>query len=326
MAKGKTFDEYLLIEYSNRINAAESRTEKRDAVEWFMEVSGCSKGTAYKVKDKISKGIPYIEIASANQKRKPRKNDVELQIEKRDALRVSAIKRRPGEDKKWIPTERAIEICEDMGLIEKEKYNRYKMDRILAREGLNFRSAQHSKIAWEITADYPMHVLVVDATPIDHYYMSLDRKVVRYDGLASGDKHVDDYLERDKLSKVWVYYAVDMKTKAFLVLPFASVPKGAASKNPGENAEDWMAFLKWVMLPKQNTPSPLEGRKAPFSDCPIEGIPTFLYSDRGSGIGKSSLVGRMCLRLGIQIVTHLPGNPSAKGSVESRIGAFKRSF
>ena len=87
-----------------------------------------------------------------------------------------------------------------------------------------------------------------------------------------------------------------------------------------------MEFLKWVFLPKQNIQSPLEGRKAPFSDCPIEGLPAILFSDRGSGIGKSTLVNRMCLRLGINIVTHYPGNPSAKGAVESRIGAFKRSF
>lgn len=326
MAKGKKFDEYLLVEFSGRLNSAESRADRRDAIEWFTARTGASKGTAYRVRDKITRGIPYIEVASAGQKRKPRKNDLERQAEKQDALRVSAVKRRPGEDKKWIPTERAIEICEDMGLIEKGRYNRYRMDRILAREGLNFSSAQHRKVAHELAADYPMHVLVVDATPIDHYYMSLDRRVVRYDGLASGDKHLDDYLERDKLSKVWVYYAVDMKTKAFLAMPFASSPKGATSRNPGENAEDWMEFLKWVFLPKQNIVSPLEGRRAPFSDCPIEGIPAILFSDRGSGIGKSTLVNRMCLRLGINIVTHFPGNPSAKGVVESRIGAFKRSF
>lgn len=326
MAKGKKFDEYLLIEFSGRLSSAESRAEKKGVIEWFMNTSGVSRGTAYKIRDKIQRGIPYTEVATAKQNRKTRKNDLELQIEKRDALRVSAIKRRPGEDKKWVPTERAIEICEDMGLIERGKYNRFKMDRILAREGLNFKSAQHRKVAWEIQADYPMHVLVVDATPIDHYYMSLDRKVVRYDGLSKDDKHINDYLERDKLSKVWVYYAVDMRTKAFLAMPFASTPIGASSKNPGENAEDWMEFLKWVMLPKKDIVSPLEDRRAPFSDCPVEGIPTILFCDRGSGIGKSSLVGRMCMRLGIQVVTHLPGNPSAKGLVEGRIGAFKRSF
>lgn len=326
MAKGKRFDEYLLIEFSGRLSSAESRAEKKGAIEWFMNTSGVSRGTAYKIRDKIQRGIPYTRVATGKQSRKTRKNDIELQAERRDALRVSAVKRRPGEDKKWVPTKRAIEICEDMGLIERGKYSRYKMDRILKREGLNFKSAQHKKMAHEITADYPMHVLVVDATPIDHYYMSLDRKIVRYDGLSKDDKHINDYLERDKLSKVWVYYAVDMRTKAFLAMPFASSPKGASSKNPGENAEDWMEFLKWVMLPKKDLVSPLDDRRAPFSDCPVEGIPTILFCDRGSGIGKSSLVGRMCMRLGIQVVTHLPGNPSAKGLVEGRIGAFKRSF
>ncbi len=323
--KGKIFDEYLLYSFSSKYSNAQGRKEKGQVVKWFMTQAGCSKGTAYNVLKRMSNDISIADIAGAKQQRKSRKNDIQKAIELRDTKRISAIKRRSGEDKKWIPTERAIEIAEDMGFIEKGKYTRSTMDRLLKKYGLNFKAAQFTKIAHEITTRHPMHVVAVDATPIDHYYMALDRSVARYN-LAAGDKHIEDYLARDNRSKVWVYYAVDMYTRAWVAKPYASVPKGKNSKNPGENAEDWLDFLKFVFLPKHNLESPLEGRRAPFEDCPLEGLPLILFCDRGSGIGRSTLVNRVCSRLGINVATHFPGYSSAKGVVESRIGAFKRSF
>jgi hypothetical protein len=56
------------------------------------------------------------------------------------------------------------------------------------------------------------------------------------------------------------------------------------------------------------------------------GLPTILYCDRGSGIGNSNAVRTFCNVLGIEVRTHLPGHPNAKGLIESNIGAFKRSF
>ncbi len=326
MARGIKYDEHLLVEYARRHSAAHNDRERGDTVRWFMDQTGASYGTAYRVLQKIESGIPYTDVAAARQTRKSRKSDIDRAKELRHAKVIAAIKQIPGEDRsKWIPTEHALRIAGHMGLLPEGIYTRSTMDRLLAAYRLNRRSAQKQKIAHELTAKYPTRVFVVDATPMDQYYLSLDGRVVRYDA-PEGDKHLDDILARERLSKIWVYYLVDMYSKAFLPMPFASLPIGEDVRNSGENAEDWLSFLKFCFLPKRNMPSPLDDRRAPLAGCPIEGVPEILYSDKGSGIGRSTRVNRFCLRLGIQVVTHKPGNPSAKGMVEGRISAFKRSF
>jgi hypothetical protein len=319
MAQGKKYDEHLLVEFARRHGMASTRNEKREVIQWFMDHTGASYGTAYRVLEKLDAGIPYADIAAARQARKPRKNDIDLAKGFRHTKIIAAIKQIPGEDRlKWIPTEHALRIAVHMGLVPEGVYTRSTLDRLLAKYHLNRRSAQKQKIAHELTAKYPTRVFVVDATPMDQYYLSLDGRVHRYDA-PEGDKHLDDILARERLSKIWVYYLVDMYSKAFLPMPFASIPIGEGARNPGENAEDWLTFLKFCFLSKRDMMSPLEGRRAPLADCPIEGVPEILYSDKGSGIGRSTRVNRFCLRLGVQIVTHRPGNPSAKGMVEGHI-------
>jgi len=166
---------------------------------------------------------------------------------------------------------------------------------------------------------------VVDATPIDCYYLRLDLHIEKHN-IDSADKHLDDFLKREGLYKIWVYYFVDMYSKAFLALPIAALPKGKGSKNAGESADTWLEALKFFMLPKYNLPSPLPHKPAPLKDCPIHGRPDILFCDRGSGIGTSKLINNVMYNLGVRIVTHLPKNPSAKGAVEGRISAFKRRY
>ena len=325
MAKGRIFDEYLLVEFANRLHEAQTKKEKGEMIKWFMERTGIAKGSVYRVINKILKRESITNIANAKQNRKSRKNDIELAQEKRDMLTIAAIKSQQGADKKKIPTERAIEIAESMGYIAKGKYSRSRVDRLLEKYKINGRHINNQAFAHELKADYPGHVVVVDATPIDHYYLTLDRQVEPYYAPA-GDKHLDDVLVKKNLSKIWVYYFVDMYSKAFIVMPFASSPKGINSKKSGENSDDWYDFLKFCLLPKNNLISPLSEYDPPFLDCPVEGQPTILFCDQGSGIGGSKLIKNLCGNLGIKIVTHMPGKPSAKGIVEGRISAFKRSY
>ena len=325
MAKGRIFDEYLLIEFANRLNEAQSKKEKGKIIQWFIDRTGISKGTAYRIIDKINSKEPLSNIAAAKQKRKSRKNDIVLKREKQDMIIIASIKSQQGADKKKIPTERAIKIAETMGYIQAGQYSRSNADRLLEKNKINNRHMNNRPFAHELKADYPFHVVVVDATPIDHYYLTLDMKIKRYD-TPNGDKHLDDILAREQLIKIWVYFFVDMYSKAFLAMPFASLPKGKNSKKGGENADDHYSFLKFCLLPKNNLVSPLDNFPPPLLDCPIEGQPTILFCDQGSGIGGSKLIKNLCGNLGIGIVTHMPGNPSAKGVIEGRISAFKRTY
>jgi hypothetical protein len=325
MSKGKIYDKYLLVEFANRLHEAQSKKDKGEVIAWFMDRTGVSRGTVYRIIEKLQRKESITNIAAVKQNRKSRKSDIELAQEKRDMLTLSAIKCQQGIDKKKIPTERAIAIAESMGYWKKGKYARTKADRLLEKYKINGRHIKNQPFARQLKADYPGHVFVVDATPIDHYYLTLDRKVEPYYA-PPGDKHLDDVLSQKNLSKIWVYYLVDMYSKAFISMPFASLPKGANSKKAGENADDWYDFLKFCLLPKNNFISPFEDCEPPFLDCPVEGQPTILFCDEGSGIGRSKLIKNLCGNLGIKIVTHMPGNPRAKGVVEGRISAFKRSY
>jgi hypothetical protein len=325
MAKGRVFDEYLIVEFANRLHEAQTKKEKGEMIKWFIEKTGISKGYVYKIIEKLRRKESITNIAIAKQNRKSRKNDIELAQEKSDMFTLAAIKCQQGADNKKIPTERAIEIAESMGYFKKGKYTRSRADRLLEKYKINSRHINNQAFAHQLKADYPGHVVAVDATPIDHYYLTLDRQVEPYYA-PTGDKHLDDVLAKKNLSKIWVYYFVDMYSKAFIVMPFASLPKGINSKKSGENADDWYDFLKFCLLPKSNLISPLSERKPPFLDCPVEGQPTILFCDQGSGIGGSKLIKNLCGNLGIKIVTHMPGHPSAKGIVEGRISAFKRSY
>jgi hypothetical protein len=325
MPRGKRYNEELLVEYLRRHKSAAGKTGRGDSIRWFMDATGCSWSTANTVIKKLMRGERAVDIAQGKQTRKPRKKELERALERREALIVHGIKSRPGKDKKWIPTDRALEIAEDMGLIPHGKYTRSTMDRIIKKYELKYRSAGIEPMAHRITADYPGHVFMVDATTMDQYYIRLDMTVARYNA-PRGDQHLDDYLRKNELVKIWVYYLVDMNSKAFLPFPVVPLRKSADSKNGGENADDWLDALSFFFLPKRGLPSPLDSRPHPLADCPVEGIPTILMCDMGSGIGKSSRVNSMCLHLGITIKTHMPGKPSSKGGVESRIGAFKRRF
>lgn len=325
--RGREFDMFLVAEFCGRMTAARPNSKERsETIRWFCQRTGASESTARRIyKDLVLRKKNLDEASRRKQKRKPQKTDIERARERKDALIVSSIKRMPGEKHKWIPTQRALEIAQNMGLIPQGLYTRATMDRILAREGLNKRVFNKGKAAFKLTAQYPGHVYVVDATPMDQYYLKLDGSIRRFD-TPHGDKHLDDLLAREHLVKIWVYYCVDLYSKCFLAMPFANLPR-EGRRNAGENADDWFEFLKFFILPKNNLPSPIEGKPHPLANCPIEGLPDIIYCDKGSGIGNSKLIKNTFGHpgMGTRIVTHMPGNPSAKGMVEGRISAFKRS-
>ena len=323
MPKGKIFDEQIIIEFANKLNNAANKKEKGKAIEWFIEMTGISKSSVHRVIKKIQKNEPLMNIANAKQTRKRRKSDLELAQEKKDVLALAALKSIQGADKKKIPTTRVIKIGEKMGLVEKGKYTRSTLDRKFEEHKVNDRHMRNSTVARRLSARYPGHVLAIDFTPLDRYYLTIDHKIKPY-YIKDGDKHLDDILRRERLTKIWLGFAVDMFSKALLVMPYASLPKGENSKNSGENAEDTLSFLKFCCLPKSNTISPVDDYPPPLLDCPIEGQPTILYTDKGSATGKSKLINNICNNLGIKVVTHASGNPRAK-LVESYISSFKRS-
>lgn len=326
MARGTVIHAAILAQYFHRWSIADWNDRGR-IVDEFAQAAGISKTTAYKRLQRLRVG-ERADSGARPKTRKKRKAEAVRAMEREHAKAVWAMKTMPGEQAAyWVSTEQAIRLAEKAGVIPEGIYSRDRMDRILRECGLSRRISQTRPAAMSLTAEYPGHVFVVDATPMNHYYLRLDgqiQKVVQFQ-TPDGDTHLDDLLERDGLYKIWVYYLVDMYSKTFLVRAFAPEAR-TGRRNGGENSDDWITFLTWAFLPKSPSASPIDGLPNPLDDCPLEGAPTILYCDKGSGIGKSAKIKLLCRHLGIKIETHLPGNPSAKGLVESRIGAFKRSF
>lgn len=75
----------------------------------------------------------------------------------------------------------------------------------------------------------------------------------------------------------------------------------------GESAHDAINFLIAAMQPKDHPA------------YRFHGIPDQIFADKGS-FAKSAMAKRFCERFKIDLKTHMPGNPRAKGSVEGLLG------
>ncbi len=336
MPRGKKIDPYLLAEFLGKFNACPVQSPRRgELVAEFAATVGLSKQSVYtRIKKSVSRGYDVRDIASLETTRNGRKADSQVEQEKKDAVIISGIKRQPGEKAGyWIPTENAIHIAEKMKRIPQGKYNWWGMDRLLRKYGLNRKTSQIPKASIKLTAKYPGHVFVLDATPMNQYYMHLpetartrqkSKNRIQYLHFPQGDSHKEDILRKNAMYKIWVYYIVDMYSGLWLPMAFAPEPIGEKSKVGGENSHDFLTFLRFAFLPKNNLPA-LAGRNHPLRHSLFQGAPEIIYCDEGSAL-KSKLILNFFKRLDIRVETHLSGNPRAKGKVESLIGASKKHF
>ncbi|MBM9576254.1 DDE-type integrase/transposase/recombinase, partial [Leptospira sp. 201903070] len=165
------------------------------------------------------------------------------------------------------------------------------------------QSAEASRI-WREPYSNSTHM--VDASVASRYYLNPRGRIEHRGFLDLKDE--ETAMLKDNLIKVWIYALVDVYSKAFVLRAYGGKPLTLGAKHRGENTTDYFDFFKYVWLPKKD-------RRNPF-----EGIPEYLYSDKGSGLigAKGALT-----RLGITVRMHTAGRPKAKGPVERRIGIFK---
>lgn len=180
------------------------------------------------------------------------------------------------------------------------------LNRWLAEYGWSYRQVLDYKKAARnrMVTDAPTRWVYMDASTSELYYLGRNGIVRDATGILTDKNHREEILTAKGYKKLWIFCAVDLYSHAYYVKGYVT---------PGESTLVWTRFLFDYMLKKPDPRNPL---------C---GIPYNIYSDKGSAL-RSPQMQEMFKLLGINHVTHFPGNPKAKGLVESRIGAYKRTI
>lgn len=108
------------------------------------------------------------------------------------------------------------------------------------------------------------------------------------------------------------YVLIDHASGCFLVRYF---------DEPGECAKTFLEFLMDAWQP----PERWDGWRQPHRAFQFHGVPFRLFADKGA-FGKATMVRRFLERCGVELDTHLPGNPRAKGLVEGVMNLIESDF
>jgi hypothetical protein len=108
------------------------------------------------------------------------------------------------------------------------------------------------------------------------------------------------------------YVLIDEASGCFLVRYF---------DEPGERAKTFLEFLIDAWQP----PERWNHWRTPHQAFRFYGVPFRLLADRGA-FGKSTMVRQFLARCGVELHTHLPGNPRAKGLVEGTMALIEKDF
>lgn len=284
-----------------------AKLERGDVVNECARVVGVSKTQVYKYFNRLLEKQSVFSITRRSTHTNGRIISAQRSRMDEIAKKIAIIKIATETQSKikYASTEAAMRIAIAEGLLDPEELpkSRSTIDRALGRLGLRVRDFKKQATAVSLKAHFPGEWLVVDATPLDQHFLRLDNRFKYRKDLPQNDKHLADILRREGLRRIWLFFAVDMFSGAWFCRAYA--PEGG-----GEDTGTWIEFLTEAFSGK--------------SGIPLSGIPYNLYSDRGSGL-TSNETQSFLNRLGINVATHLPGNPRAKGLVEGRISAAKRS-
>lgn len=284
-----------------------SRRDRGKLIQSIAESEKCHPGTVYRWFDRFDR---KEKPSRRRDKGKPRVRIGNRKITEQEKLKyttmVSGTKiQMLSKDGKTGDTESIVRALSRSG--QMPYINRSVMDRWLNDLGLSIRQIKklRESAGTRLKADYPNQCWVADATTSELYYLrNSDGKRLVKDGsgILTDKNHREEILTRKGYSKLLLFVVVDLYSSAFWYRAYVT---------PGESSAIWMTFIIDAMSAKEDPRSVLRG------------IPFKIYADKGSGIGSSTVINEICEILGIELITHLPGNPGAKGKVEARIGKIK---
>jgi hypothetical protein len=311
-------DPVILHEFYNQWKSYPPKSKGRGEVVKTMCLTGMYPSTAHKKLAQIDNGASVYDASRGLKRGKARRTEAEINRDKHDAKQIAGLIASFNRKGHSMSFDRAAELAFSEGLVSR-LYDRHWVARKFKEFKLEPKRMNAEKRAVSFRAEYPLHCVMVDASPADQVFFSLEKKRFElHPELFRLDTHFEDHLEKAKLTKVYVYVAVDIFSKAYYVRYYAPAPIGGQSRYGGENATDWFDFLTRLFYEKD--PVYLHGKRY---DVPLFGVPTMIYSDKGSGLTSLS---EFMSRLTIRFETHQKGSPRAKGAVERRIGAWKQQM
>jgi hypothetical protein len=341
MGSRSKLDSSILLEFFPRWKSARESKSRTQAGEVFSELqslTGLSKATLHRLFDKWLAGENILNIAERKATRKKTVvSEIELEHRKKVALTISALQKATdvGKNGKPISRQRAIEIALASGhLTEDDVKHHSTIGRWQNQLGISVRqirqNTRQERSAKHIDYKFANNVWSLDATVWDGYFLNLAKWTFekRPATLTKNDNHELEYMEKNQLAKVWVYYGVDCFSGLFWAKAYIPT-KSEKAKYGGENSEDMLNFLNELFLSKKQIEISEEiyqifGQGANnIRQMPLEGRPTHILVDNGSPC-NTKLRGFLT-RLGVVVDTHMPGNPRAK-KAESIISASKRAI
>ena len=199
---------------------------------------------------------------------------------------------------KTMSTARALEIAVKNGVVPEGLLTVRTLNRYARKYRLDVHNICAPTAATKLISEHPNHVHLVDFSVCEQYYLrDSDGKIL-----------LRPYTYKNKPNeakqKVWAFALVDHYSNAKYIKYYVS---------PGESSEMFLlgCFDAW--------------RKKDDSRFPFHGVPRCLYTDKGSAM-MSERSQRMLKALNIECMEHMPGNPRAKGMVETSFRHLQNDF
>ncbi|UPY80747.1 integrase [Leptospira weilii] len=305
-----------------------------EIVQKAIRILGLSKPRVYDVFNRLEKGESVVSVAKVKRKKTgSRLGSLEKELREKEGFALCELMYAGEvlhEQKKQTKAEGnaktvgftlnrdygksqefAIELAEKLGKVRPGVWDRHKFGRWLNEKGLARKQVKQplASITW--SEPYANRAWMIDASPLNAVYLHPSKKylAVRPD-LEMGITRIYEGSEDSQLRKVIIYVAVEVYSKTFYVYAYAPSAIGGDSTHGGENSTDWADFFTRAVLPKED------------DYIPLQGLQEILYTD---GHSAFKTLDPFFYRLGIKRIPHFPGHSKAKGPVESRISAIKRS-
>ncbi len=289
----------ILREAANAI-AACGHKEKGKVAARYAEMIGKSVPTLYRT---LKREGLYV----SQRKRRADAGAVRVDVSEEQMLKTMAMrmtsKRNTGAVE--MPAEVAIEIAEEAGVIPKGALSASTLNRHLRRMQADERALLAATPHINMQSLHPNHVHQVDPSVCLQWDID-DKGANERDMLREYYKNKPQNVAKitGKRTKKLLRYVLTDHFSGHIEVKYYFIA--------GESAVALVDFLVHCWFPKQ-------------SGNPFQGASDILLWDEGSA-NTSHPVKSLCDAVGVEILTHLPGNPRGKGQVECANRIVQRNF